>query len=63
MTVSQIRERLEEHINELNCEMSLTPSTDLKYIKLSYQLQGAIKLTYRLGFEIYRMGDRYIVLG
>ena len=63
MTVSQIRERLETHLNKLYSEMVLIPSTELKYVKLSYELQDAIKLTYRLGFEIYLMGDRYIVLG
>lgn len=63
MTVTEIRERLETHLNKLYCELSLTPSTELEYIKLSYELQGVIKLTYRLGFELYRQGDNYIVLG
>lgn len=63
MTVSQIRERLENHLNNLYREMLDTPSTQLKYVKLTYELQGAVKLTYRLGFELIQQGERFIVLG
>lgn len=63
MTVEQIRKRLENHINDLYEETILTPTTEYKYIQISYQLQGAVKLAYRLGFELIFQGDHYIVLG
>lgn len=63
MTVEQIRKRLENHINDLYEETILTPTTEYKYIQISYQLQGAVKLAYRLGFELMFQGDHYIVLG
>ena len=63
MTVEQIRKRLENHINDLYEETILTPATAYKYTQISYQLQGAVKLAYRLGFELMFQGDHYIVLG
>lgn len=63
MTVEQIRKRLENHINDLYEETILTPTTEYKYIQISYHLQGAVKLAYRLGFELIFQGDHYIVLG
>lgn len=63
MTVAEIRQRLEDHINTRLTELNAIPLTHPSYEPLYKDMYATIRVCNRIGFEVCYMGDRYIVLG